>query len=186
MAPGPPAVTGLVVVDAQVGLLHGSAAVPSAPELLPRLAALLGAARAAGALVVHLQHDGEPGAVDAPGGPGWAIHPAVAPTAGEVVLHTSVDDGFDGTGLDDVLRTAGVERLAVAGLLSEMCVSATARSAMRRGLAVVLVTDGHATYDLDDIPHHVVARVAAHALGDEVTLAPAAEIAFAAPRRRRR
>jgi nicotinamidase-related amidase len=51
-----------------------------------------------------------------------------------------------------------------------MCVSATARSALARGLGVVLPRDGHSTYDLDDIPAAVVGRVAEHALGDQPEL----------------
>ncbi len=49
-------------------------------------------------------------------------------------------------------------------------VHATTRSALSRGLGVVLPRDGHGTFDLDDIPAAVVARVAEHALGDEPEL----------------
>jgi nicotinamidase-related amidase len=61
-----------------------------------------------------------------------------------------------------------------------MCVSATIRGAFARKLEVVLVTDAHATYDVDDIPSTIVSRVAEHALGDEVELAPSATIIFRA------
>jgi streptothricin hydrolase len=36
--------------------------------------------------------------------------------------------------------------------MSEMCVSATARSALQRGIAVVLAHDAHATYDIPAMP----------------------------------
>ena len=39
-----------------------------------------------------------------------------------------------------------------------------------RAEGVVLPSDGHSTYDLGDIPAAVVARVAEHALGDELEL----------------
>ncbi len=51
-----------------------------------------------------------------------------------------------------------------AGLLSEMCVSATARAALEQGLPVVLPRDAHTTYDIDDLPARSVARAAEHAL----------------------
>jgi nicotinamidase-related amidase len=70
----PRPVAALVVVDAQNELLDGETAVPSAAEVTERIAALLAAARAAGALVVHVQNDGEPGSKYAPGTHGWAIH----------------------------------------------------------------------------------------------------------------
>jgi nicotinamidase-related amidase len=73
---------------------------------------------------------------------------------------------------------AGVTRFAVAGVQSEMCVSATIRGAFARKLGVVLIRDAHATYDVDDIPSTVVSLVAEHALGDELELATIETIVF--------
>src|SRR5437773_9316195 len=95
--------TALLVIDAQCGLLDGEAAVPDAEAVLERLARLLAAARSAGALVIHLQHDGLPGAADEPGSPGWWIHPRLEPLPGERVLRKTQDDGFDGTPLEKLL-----------------------------------------------------------------------------------
>jgi len=174
-------VTALLLIDAQQGLLDGAAAIPDAAAVLGRLVGLLAAARSAGTLIIHLQNDGAAGSLDEPGTPGWCIHDQVAPGPGEVVLRKTRDDGFDGTALEDVLAREGVTRIAVAGLLSEMCVSATVRGALVRGLQVVLVHDAHATYNLDDIPASIVARVAEHALGDEVELADAVSVMFGRP-----
>jgi nicotinamidase-related amidase len=174
--------TALLVIDAQRGLLDGEAAVPDAGVVSDRLAILLGAARSAGALVIHLQNEGPRGAADEPGKPGWLIHPKVAPVPGEWVLRKTRDDGFDGTQLEDVLARNGVIRITVAGLLSEMCVSATIRGALTRALQVVLVRDAHATYNLEDIPAAIVSRVAEHALGDAVELVELASVTFAPPK----
>lgn len=174
-------VTALVLIDAQQGLLDGEAAIPDAAGVLDRLVRLLAAARSADTLIIHLQNDGAAGSLDEPGTPGWFIHDQVAPEPGEVVLRKTWDDGFDGTALAEVLAQHGVARMAVAGLLSEMCVSATVRGALGRGLHVVLVHDAHATYHLGDIPASIVARVAEHALGDEVELANGGSVAFSRP-----
>lgn len=173
--------TALLVIDAQQGLLDGEDAIPDAAVVIGRLVRLLAVARSAGTLVVYLQNDGGPGTLDEPGTPGWFIHPKVAPEPGELVLRKTRDDGFDGTELEDILARKGVTRIAVAGLLSEMCVSATVRGALARGLQVVLVHDAHATYNLDDIPSSIVARVAEHALGDQVELADAVLVTFGRP-----
>jgi streptothricin hydrolase len=61
-----------------------------------------------------------------------------------------------------------------------MCVSATARSALARGFDVVLITDTPGTYDLGDIAHEVVSRMAEHALGDQLLVAATNEIIFSA------
>ena len=164
-------VQALIVVDMQRGVL---ADLPSASALIARIGSAVSRALAAGALVVQLQNDGAPGSVDEPGTPGWALA-----LPGGTVVRKTTDDGFAGTGLDS--RLAGMRRVALCGVLSEMCVSATARSALARGYEVVLPHDGHGTYDLDDIPAAVVARVAEHALGDEPVLVPyAAGLTFGA------
>jgi len=169
-----------VLIDAQTGFLVGEAAVPRAVFLVDRLQHLLVQARRAGALVVHVQNDGAPGAVDEPGQPGWQLR--LQPAEGEHVIRKSGDDAFAGTSLAEVLESRRVRRIVIGGLLSEMCVSATARAALARRLQVVLPHDAHGTYDLDDIPASVVARVAEHALGDGVELAGSSrEILFAAP-----
>lgn len=63
----------LVIVDAQQGFRAGEGAVPEGTELTLRLQELLLTARRAGAVVVHLQNDGPPGALDEPGQPGWHL-----------------------------------------------------------------------------------------------------------------
>jgi nicotinamidase-related amidase len=171
-------VRALVLIDAQQGLLDGDDAIPDAAGVLDRLATLLTAARAAQALIVHLQNDGAVGTPDEPGTLGWYIHPKLAPEMGEIVIRKTRDDGFADTELEELLVRTGITRIAVAGLLSEMCVSATVRGAFARGLQVVLVHNAHATYDLDEIPASIVSRVAEHALGDQLELADTETIIF--------
>jgi len=50
--------------------------------------------------------------------------------------------------------------------------------ALRTASPVVLIHDAHATYHLDDIPASVVARVAEHALGDEIELVDTDSVLF--------
>jgi streptothricin hydrolase len=71
--------------------------------------------------------------------------------------------------------------------MSEMCVSATTRSALNEGYHVVLPHDAHATYDIpaveglaDAVPHAMVSRAAEWALGDQIDIIPrASDIRFA-------
>jgi streptothricin hydrolase len=170
----------LLLVDLQTAFLSGAEAVPAAAALVASVDSLLDRARRAGCLVIHLQNDGEVGAPDEPGEPGWELY--VRPLPGEPVVRKSRDDGFDGTGLGSILTGAGVSRLVIAGLLSEMCVAATARTALDRGYAVVLPRGAHATYDIppgpgfaDIVPARVVSRVAEWSLGDQIALVTSAD-----------
>jgi nicotinamidase-related amidase len=171
-------VSALLIVDAQRGLLDGETAIPNAGIIVERLSEILAAARSSSATIIHLQNDGAPGTIDEPQTAGWFIHLDLTPKQNEVVLRKTSDDGFENTELESILTLMNVTRVAVAGLLSEMCVSATIRGALKRGFEVVLVQDAHGTYDLDDIPSSIVSRVAEHALGDGVELANAAAVAF--------
>ncbi|MBW5420895.1 isochorismatase family protein [Streptomyces sp. BG9H] len=173
----------------QSAFVSGRGAVPDADRLLHTVGDLMARARESGALLVQLQNDGEPGSPDEPGTPGWRLHLPVDTGRGEVVLRKSADDGFEETRLEKLLREAGVTELALCGVMSEMCVSATARTALELDFRVVLPHDAHATYDIpaaegisDAVPAAVVSRVAEWALGDEIeVVARASDVGFTRP-----
>ncbi|MFF1359777.1 isochorismatase family protein [Streptomyces sp. NPDC058297] len=181
-------VEALIVVDVQSAFVVGDGAVPDADRLVERTTDLIARARSGGALVVHLQNDGAPGADDEPHTPGWELHHPVEPGPAEVVIRKPKDDGFDGTTLGGVLAGAGVEAVAVCGVMSEMCVQATARTALARGYRVVLPYDAHATQNVpaapgisEEVPAATVSRVAAWALGgDADTTTHSADVIFTA------
>ncbi|MFF1698673.1 isochorismatase family protein [Streptomyces sp. NPDC058257] len=182
-------VQALIVVDMQSAFVTGDGAVPEAARVLDRTTDLITRARAAGALVVQLQNDGEPGTADEPGAPGWELHLPMDAGRGESVLRKTGDDGFEETGLAELLAESGVRDLAVCGVQSEMCVLATARTALDLDFRVVLPHDAHATYDIpaaegisDMVPAAMVSRVAEWALGDEVEIvARAQDVDFTRP-----
>ncbi|MFF2010299.1 cysteine hydrolase family protein [Streptomyces sp. NPDC058195] len=179
----------LIVVDVQADAVEGARAVPDAARLLDRTADLIARAREGGALVVHVQNDGRPGAGDEPGTPGWALHHAVEESATETVIRKTRDDSFHRTPLRGLLTDAGVSALAVCGVMSEMCVQATARTALELGYRVVMPHDAHATHDIpaapgisDVIVAAAVSRVAEWALGSDLEVVPgAADVSFTAP-----
>ncbi|WP_411080051.1 isochorismatase family protein [Streptomyces sp. cmx-18-6] len=189
MSPLPAPVQALLVVDVQSAFVAGGNPVPDAPRLLDRVADLVRRARAGGALVVHLQNDGPAGESDEPHTPGWELHLPVLSGPMETVIRKTEDDGFEDTTLEDELTAAGVGAVAVCGVMSEMCVLATARRALELDYRVVLPHDAHATYDIpaapdisDVVPAAVASRVAEWALGDEVeVVARAEDVGFTAP-----
>lgn len=182
-------VQALLVVDVQSASVHGAGAVPGAARLLDRTADLIARARTGGALVVHIQNDGAPGAGDEPHTPGWALHHGVGSGPAETVIRKTRADSFEGTALGDLLTDAGVRAVAVCGMMSEICVQATARTALTLGYRVVLPHDAHATHDIPaapgisaGIPAATVSRVAAWALGSRADVtARAADVTFTPP-----
>ena len=136
--------TGLLVIDVQNDYFPGGRMeVPGSPAVAERTADLLRAFRAAGRPVLHLQHvSTRPGATFLlPDTPGVAIHPSAAPLAGEVVLQKHFPNGFRETTLLEALRARGVDRLVLCGMMTQMCVDATARAAVDLGFRCEVAAD---------------------------------------------
>jgi nicotinamidase-related amidase len=169
----------LMVVDVQKALMSGPHAVPDHVRLEKAIRVLLERARFTGVPIIFLQNDGDLGSPDEPGQPGWELFFELHD--GDLVLAKDKNDGFDGTGLDAVLTKHRVFSVAICGLLSEMCVAATARAAMQRGYRVLIPHDAHATYDvppgpggLEMVPAKLAARAAEWSLGERAIIVPSA------------
>lgn len=142
--------TALLVIDVQVGNFE-SEPVFGGSDLLTRIKTLITQARAAGVPVVYIQHCGPEGAIDQSGTPGWEIHPAIAPVAGDIVVQKRHPDAFQDTNLQSELESREVERLIVTGIQTEYCVDTTCRRAYSLGYQVTLVKDAHSTWDTDTL-----------------------------------
>ncbi|HUO61640.1 MAG TPA: cysteine hydrolase family protein [Candidatus Acidoferrales bacterium] len=144
--------TALLVIDVQLAMFQSSKKKPYlGDEFLARLSKLLHAARSVGVPVVYVQHSSKRGPF-VPGKPGWAIHPEIAPHPGEPVVDKHTPDSFKNTELKSVLDELGVHRLIIAGMQTEYCVDTTTRSAFSHDYEVVLVGDGHSTFDTAQLP----------------------------------
>lgn len=139
----------LFVVDVQQwGFAPYEGRLPDADDLLPRLAARLEEARAAGWTIVHVQNDGEEPWEDAPGGQLWPL--MLPPQAGEIQVNKNVPNTFESNPqLAQQLRDLGVTEITMIGCQSEMCVRATAYGAKEAGFAVTVPAGLHGTYDSD-------------------------------------
>jgi nicotinamidase-related amidase len=136
-----------MIVDVQQGMFALPSPLHRGEEVVRRIGGLLERARAAGAPVVHIQHDGGPGHVLAKGSTGWPHHPLVAPRAGEIVVEKRYSSAFHDTDLHRRLGEAGIDRLVIAGMQTEMCVDSACRGAKALNYHVALVADGHTTCD---------------------------------------
>ncbi len=70
---------------------------------------------------------------------------AVAPRPGEPVLNKTTQGAFASTGIDSLLRALGVEQLVMVGVSTNNCVETTAREAVDRGYAALMVADATGT-----------------------------------------
>lgn len=144
--------TALVLIDIQNDYFPGGKnELFEADRCADRAAEALRLFRERGLPVVHVQHVSK--SADAtfflPDTEGVRIHERVRPIAGEPVVVKHFPDGFLHTELKEILAARGVERLAVCGMMSHMCVDTTVRAAMAQGYSTVLLLgDACTTKDL--------------------------------------
>lgn len=155
----------LLIVDFQNDFTPGGAlAVPHGDEIADRLEQLIGSGRFDLVVATRDWHPPDHGSFSDRGGP-WPHH-CVQHTPG-ADLHASLDrakvdvvvdkgddpategySGFEGTGLAELLRERGVDRLTVTGLATDYCVRATALDALSEGFAVEI--DSAAVRGIDE------------------------------------
>jgi nicotinamidase-related amidase len=167
-----PSHAALVVIDVQNdfcdpdGAVAGRGADVTAVGLMvPRLAALIEAARAASVPVIFVRttHDetddteawlarysqepeqAPPGVICRTGSWGAEFY-GVAPEPGEIVITKHRYSAFVGTSLDMTLRTLGVRSLLFTGVATEVCVESSLRDGLSAEYLVSLVADCAATY----------------------------------------
>jgi nicotinamidase-related amidase len=162
-----PSKTAVVLIEFQNdftsegGALHGAVqASMEATGMLKNTQGVIDSARAAGATIIHSPiqfaagyHEitRHPygilkGVVDSgafvKGEWGSQIVEDVAPAENDIVLEGKRGlDAFASTNLDFILRSKGIETVALGGFLTNCCVESTMRSAYERGFEVITLTD---------------------------------------------
>jgi len=100
---------------------------------------------------IHIQHISlEPDATFfIKGDSGSDIHDAAAHFEGEPIVYKHEPNSFLNTNLLEMLKGWGVERVIITGMMTHMCVDATARAASDFGFKVIIAEDACATRDLE-------------------------------------
>jgi nicotinamidase-related amidase len=173
----------VVIIDAQNEYVSGKLPLSGVDAALARTADLLAAARAAGAPIIHIAQRGRRGGLFDPDSPNFQFAAQAAPRPGEAVVEKPLPNAFAKTDLDAKLVATGRKALVIAGFMTHMCVSATARSALDHGYSVTVASDAVATRNLPDplggpdLSAEQVNRAALAELADRfATVAPVADI----------
>jgi nicotinamidase-related amidase len=124
-------------------------------KILPNVRRLQDACRAADMEVIHIRvayrtQDNREGPRSLARGPmatgadarDREFLPEIAPRGDEIIVDKTSAGTFNSTAFDHILRTMGIDRLWVTGIVTEGCVELTARDAADRGFVVTLVSDG--------------------------------------------
>lgn len=162
-----PAKTALVLIEFQNdftsdgGVLHDAVEeVMASNDMLPRTSDLVAKARSAGVAILHAPIQFAPGYAEITAHPygilagvvegnafvkgewGAEICEALTPQSGDIVIEGKRGlDTFASTKLDFILRSKGIETLALAGFLTNCCVESTMRTGYEKGFEVLTLTD---------------------------------------------
>lgn len=140
--------TALLVIDAQESFRVDADDWASThnPDVLDRIGRLVEAARGRGEQVVWILHQ-EPGSGDEfdPASGAVRVMSELQPDDTEPLLRKTTINAFASTDLEQVLRTAGAERLVICGIRTEQCVETTTRAAADLGFDVAYVADATTT-----------------------------------------
>jgi len=149
--------TAVLVIDVQRGLCDDPPRPHEAAEVVQRINALTGRARAAGVPVAFIQHEN---AVDLEfDSERWQLVGALDTDARDAKIRKTTPDSFLRTPLDAWLSEHAARRVVICGYSSEFCVDTTARRAAALGYEVVLAADAHTSHDK---PHATGAQIRAH------------------------
>jgi nicotinamidase-related amidase len=143
--------TALIIIDIQKDYFPGGKYPLVNPlEAAKKAYMLLQCFREHGGHHVHIQHvSTKPDATFfISGDRGTDIHDSVAHFEGEPIVYKHSPNSFLNTNLLDLLKSWEVERVVICGMMTHMCVDATARAASDLGFQVLVAEDACATRDL--------------------------------------
>jgi nicotinamidase-related amidase len=172
--------TALIVIDVQTGLF-GVFDTPYKDEaLIETINGLIGKARLSDTPIFLVQHNGE--GKDSPLSPntdGWEIHPALKIEKEDLYIQKDHPDSFQDTQLEKELSSRGIRRLVITGLQTEYCIDTTCRRAYSLGYEVILIENGHSTYDTEHLRADQIINHHNQVLGSWfVTLEKSTEVSF--------
>jgi nicotinamidase-related amidase len=142
---------GLIIVDVQKDYFPGGRMpLVGIEQAADKVGQVLEQFRKSALPVFHMQHISlNPGATFfLPDTAGIAIHPVVAPQAGEPVICKHYPNSFKETSLLAQLQDHGIGEVVICGAMSHMCIDTTVRAAFDLGLRCSVVADACATRDL--------------------------------------
>ena len=175
--------TALLVMDVQQGIVDRFG---DDEGYLARLTAGVEAARRAGIWVIYVTvafRAGHPEVSErnksfaviagtgrfADGDPGAAIHPAIAPASGDVIVTKRRVSAFTGSDLEVVLRAGGIDALVLAGIATSGVVLSTLRQAADLDYRLTVLADG--CLDADPEVHRVLLEKVFPRQADVVSIA---------------
>ena len=139
--------TALIIIDMQVGAAEMTE--PKFYEMdsvISKLEKLIRKARFKDIPIYYAQHHNPDGFPEY-GSAEWELIPQIAPKNEDRIIHKTTPDIFLNTDLHQQLKEQQINRVVIGGIQTADCVDTSCRRAFSLGFEVVLIKDGHTTFD---------------------------------------
>jgi nicotinamidase-related amidase len=143
--------TALLIIDIQKDYFPGGKMELANPlEAAKKAYMILQCFREHGGNHVHIQHIAlkSDASFFVKGTSGSDIHDSVAHFEGEPIVYKHFPNSFRETNLLELLKSWEIERVVITGMMTHLCVDATARAAADFGFQIWIAEDACATRDL--------------------------------------
>lgn len=137
----------LIIIDVQKAWLDLFPGKWSSSDAVSNISKLLEKWRSRGWAVIHVRHDSlKAKSILKEGNPGFDFQDEVEPVSSERVITKHVNSAFIGTDLEGIIRKEGYSSVVICGLVTDHCVSTTARMSGNLGFKTIVLSDGCAAY----------------------------------------
>ncbi|USA45201.1 cysteine hydrolase [Acinetobacter sp. C26M] len=142
----------LLVIDMQNGLFRGQSIPHNAQIVLSNILKLIEYQRSNGMPIIFIRHVGERDTpLDPDGINTQLIEELHLDPHKDLVIDKKYPSCFKGTFLKELLDKLDVNEVIITGMKTEYCIDTTVRAASEYGYNVVLVSDGHTTFDSESL-----------------------------------
>ena len=135
----------LIVIDIQEGFFSDSDyPVYNEKKLIRNINLLIDSFREKGKPIIfvhHIDEDLMKGTVP------WKVFHKVHSKPNDIYVDKTTPDSFYETDLLNIIKANNIDSIVVVGLQTEYCIDTTCKSAFGKNISVILVSDGHSTYD---------------------------------------
>ena len=138
----------LVIIDVQKGFSDSRWGKRNNPDAEKMMKKVLEEFRKHGLTVIHVRHDSKnPNSLLHHGKESFQFKDEVTPLEGEMIITKHVNSAFIGTNLEQVLRDMGSPPVYYMGLVTDHCVSTTARMSGNLGFESFVIADACAAHE---------------------------------------
>ena len=137
----------LLVIDVQNGMFSLPRKLYNGDIILDNITSLIEKARKENAIIIYMRYCGNENSPFKKGSEGWKIHPKVLPKENDIVIEKTHPDSFQGTKLNDILKSNNINSIVICGFVTEGCVDTTIRRASSLGYNLEVASNCHSTTD---------------------------------------